>query len=125
MSAPVMAGWNLALRFVLELVALAGLAMLAWGLTPGAARWLAVVVVPVAAAAAWGVFNVVGDPSRSGGAPVEVSGWSRLGLELVVLGTGAVALAIATRPVLGVAAAVMIGIHYAASWQRLTWLVDA
>ena len=125
MSAPTMASWNLALRFVLELAALAGLAAAAWNLTPGPARWVTVVVVPVVAASAWGVFNVVGDPSRSGSAPVEVSGWSRLALELVVLGAGAVGLGVATRPALGVVVAVVAGIHYVASWQRLTWLVEA
>ncbi len=120
-----MAGWNLGLRFVLELAALAGLAAAAWSLTPGPSRWLAVVVVPLVAAGAWVVFNLVGDPSRSGNAPVEVSGPTRLGVELVILGAGTAALGVAVQPLLGLAVAVLLGLHHLASWQRLAWLVRA
>ena len=47
----------------------------AWAMSSGAIRWVAVIGVPLAAAVAWGVFNVIDDPSRSGAAP------SRLGRE--------------------------------------------
>lgn len=40
MRPPEMAGWNLALRFGLEVVALVGLAVGAWHLTSGGVRWL-------------------------------------------------------------------------------------
>ena len=74
MTPPSMPGWNLALRFGLDLAALAGLAAAAWKLGSGPGRWIGVVAVPVAAATVWGVFNVLDDPSRSGAAPVEVNG---------------------------------------------------
>ena len=125
MTAPTMAGWNLALRFLLELMALIGLAAAAWRLGSGPERWIAAVAVPVAAAAIWGLFNVLGDPSRSGAAPIEVSGWVRLGLELAILGGGAAAVAYATRPELGVAFALAILCHYLASLDRIEWLVRA
>jgi hypothetical protein len=118
-----MAGWNLALRFVLELGALAGLAIAAWKLTSGPLRWVAAVAVLVAAAALWGVFNVLDDPSRSGAAPVEVSGWIRLAIEMLVLGGGAAALVIAGRPYLGIAFTVLVAAHYLASWSRVEWLL--
>lgn len=125
MTPPTMAGWNLALRFLLELAALAGLAAAAWKLGSGPERWVAVVAVPAAAAATWGLFNVLDDPSRSGAAPVEVNGWGRLALELAILGGGAAAVAFASRPELGAVFALAILGHYLASLDRVQWLVRA
>ncbi len=125
MTPPDMAGWNLTLRFGLELAALTGLALAAWKLSSGDLRWLTVVIVPVVAAAIWGVFNVVGDPSRSGEAPVEVSGWIRLAIELAILGGGAAAFAIAQRPTIAVGMASLIIIQYATSMSRIEWLTHA
>lgn len=122
-SPPQMAAWNLALRFGLEIAALIGLGAAAWTLTSMPARLGAVVLVPLAAAIAWAVFNVAGDPSRSGNAPVEVPGWLRLGIELAVLLAGAVAIALAGRRDLGVAVALAVAFHYAASWSRIQWLL--
>jgi hypothetical protein len=119
-----MAGWNLALRFGLELAALAGVAAAAWELTSGAVRWIAVIAAPLVVAVVWGVFNVLGDPSRSGNAPVEVSGWTRLRIELLVLGGGSLALAVAGWPEAAIGLAALIGLHYATSWSRVQWLVD-
>ncbi len=123
MNPPAMAGWNLALRFVLEIAALAGLGAAAWSSNSGAMRWVLVIAVPLAAATVWGVFNVLNDPSRSGQAPIVVAGWIRLGIELIVLGAGAAAIGIAWNPVLGVGFAVLVAIHYAASMSRIRWLL--
>ncbi len=125
MNPPSMAGWNLALRFGLELGALAGLGAAAWSLSSGPIRWAAVIAVPVAAAAVWGIFNVLNDPSRSGAAPIEVTGWTRLGIELLVLGGGAAALVVFGPRELGVVFSVLIVAHYAASWSRVEWLIQA
>ena len=125
MTPPTMAGWNLALRFVLELAALTGLAAAAWKLGSGPGRWIAVVAVPVAAAVVWAVFNVLDDPSRSGAAPVEVNGVVRLALELAILGGGAAAVAFAARPELGIVFALAIVGHYLVSLDRIEWLVQA
>lgn len=119
-----MAGWNLALRFGLELVALGGLGFAAWKLTSGPVRLGAVIVVPIIAATMWTVFNVIGDPSRSGAAPVEVPGWTRLAIELVILGAGAAAIILAGRADIGLAYAAVIVIHYAVSWPRVQWLLS-
>lgn len=121
---PTMAGWNLALRFGLELAALGGLALAAWNLVPGPIRVPATVIVPVAAAVVWAVFNVIGDPSRSGAAPVEVPGPARLAIELAILGVGAVAFALAGWPNIGIAIAGAIAAHYAVSWPRVLWLLQ-
>ncbi|GJM37682.1 MAG: hypothetical protein DHS20C19_10490 [Acidimicrobiales bacterium] len=122
MTPPTMAGWNLALRFGLELAALAGLGLAAWRLTSGPTRWVAVTLVPIAAAVVWGVFNVIDDPSRSGDAPIEVHGWTRLGIEVVVLVGGAVGVALAGRPNLGLVLVALIAVHYASSISRIEWL---
>lgn len=123
MMPPSMPGWNLGLRFVLEVAALAGLAAAASRLGSGPVRWIALVAVPVAAAVVWGVFNVLDDPSRSGAAPVEVNGVTRLALELTILLGGAAAVALAVRPVFGVAFAAAIVGHYIVSLDRVEWLV--
>ncbi len=124
MTPPTMAGWNLALRFGLELAALTGLAAAAWKLGAGPARWIGVVIVPVIAAVIWATFNVLDDPSRSGAAPVEVNGWVRLALEFAVLGGGAVAVAFAVRPELGIGFGLVIFAHYLVSLDRIEWLVQ-
>ena len=125
MTPPSMAGWNLVLRFVLELAALTGLAAAAWKLGAGPGRWVAVVAVAVAAAVVWGVFNVLDDPSRSGAAPVEVNGVVRLAIELAILGGGAAAVAFTAGPGLGIVFALAIVGHFLASLARIEWLVQA
>jgi hypothetical protein len=125
MNPPEMAGWNLALRFALEMAALIGFGMAAWQSTSGPARWIAAIAVPLAAAALWGTFNVLDDPSRSGEAPVEVAGWLRLVIELTILGGGAVAIGIVAGRIAGIGFAVLILVHYAASWSRIQWLMSA
>jgi hypothetical protein len=125
MSPPKMAGWNLALRFGLEIAALVGIAAGAWELADGPLRWVTVVGMPAAAAAVWGVFNVPEDPSRSGEAPVEVPGWGRLLVELAVLGGGAVGFAVAGWAVVAVGYAILTVVHYLVSWRRIEWLISA
>ena len=125
MTPPSMAGWNLTLRLGLELGALAGLGWAAWTLTSGPIRWAAVTLVPITAAAVWGVFNVLNDPSRSGAAPIEVNGWTRLAIEFLILGAGAAAFALAGRREIGIGLVVLVACHYAASTSRIEWLVQS
>jgi hypothetical protein len=125
MNPPEMAGWNLALRFALEISALIGLGIAAWQSTSGPVRWLAAIAVPLVAAAVWGTFNVLNDPSRSGEAPVEVAGWIRLVIELTILGGGAVAIGIVGGRLAGIGFAVLVLVQYATSWSRVQWLMSA
>lgn len=120
---PVMAPWNLALRFGLELAALGGLALGAWQIASGPTRVFAIVAAPVVAAVFWGVFNVRDDPSRSGDAPVEVSGLIRLAVELTVLGGGMAGYAVAGYGGFAAVIALLIVAHYVASRRRIGWLV--
>jgi len=124
MNPPEMAGWNLALRVALEIGALIGLGVAAWQSTSGPVRWIAAIAVPLVAAAVWGTFNVLNDPSRSGEAPVEVAGWLRLLIELTILGGGAVAIGIVGGPISGIGFGVLILVHYFASWSRIQWLIS-
>ena len=123
MKPPDMAGWNLALRFALEVAALAALGIAGWKLGPGVMRWVLAFGIPLAAAVAWTTFNLPGDPSRSGEAPIEVGGWTRLAVELVVLGGGAVAIWYAGRPALALGYAALIVVQYTTSFDRLSWLI--
>ena len=82
---------NLILRFLLELAALVGFAILAWHTTSGWWRLFVALIVVLIAIALWGVFAVPDDPNRSGNAPVPVPGAVRLVLELVILFGGAYA----------------------------------
>jgi len=123
MIPPGMRPWNLALRLGLEIGALTGLGVAAWTRIDGPARPVAVIAVPLAAAALWGTFNVIGDPSRSGEAPVEVSGRVRLGIELAVLGGGWVAYGVAGAPAIGVTFAALTVLHYVVARPRVEWLL--
>ena len=124
MNPPDMAGWNLALRFGLEVAALTWLATVAWRLSSGPWRWVAVIAVPLLAAAAWTTFNVLGDPSRSGAAPIEVSGSVRLALELAVLGAGSAGFLLRGPRAAGLALVALIVVHYANSIPRIEWLLN-
>ena len=124
MTAPTMPAWNLALRFMLEVAGLVGLAAAAWKLGSGPIRWIGVVLVPVAVSVVWVVFNVVEDPSRAGSVPVEVSGWIRLAIELAVLGAGAAAIGFVMRPAFGAVFALVVLGHYLASLDRVEWLLQ-
>ncbi len=114
-----MPGWNLALRFVLELVSVAGIGA---GVA-SKAGWLFGSIAMVAAFALWGTFATPGDPSRSGKAPVPVDGHIRLVVEEVVFGGGIVGWVAAGRPLVAILAAVGLLVHHAFSLERLRWLV--
>jgi hypothetical protein len=116
--------WNLGLRFVLELAAFTGFAWAGWHLADGFLAVVLTLALPFAAAALWGVFNVPGDPSRSGKAPVPVPGWLRLLVELVVLVGGAASFAFFDAPWIGAILGALIVIHLAFSMNRTRWLVQ-
>lgn len=94
----------LAIRFMLELCALAALAVGGWSLTPGPARIAFAVVAPAVAAVVWGRF--IAPASRH-----RLADPARFVLELVVWLAATAALAVAGLPALALAFAVLsIGI---------------
>lgn len=113
---------NLALRFLLELVALGAMAYWGWTQHDSFAGRLWAIILPVTAAILWGTFAVVGDPSRSGNAPVPIPGSLRLLLELSFF---SVATFLLYRAGQGAFASTLIAFtifHYAISIDRIEWL---
>lgn len=115
---------NLTLRFVLELSALLATGIWGWQQREDWLRFALALGIPLLLAAVWGVFAVPGDPSRSGKAPMPVSGWLRLVIELAFFALGVWALYDLgyTTPawVLGV----LVIVHYLASYDRIRWLLS-
>jgi len=118
-SAP-MPPWNGALRFAIELAALAGLAVGGAAVGSGTTHWFAAILLPTGAAASWGTFRVPDDP---GPAPVPISGRLRLLIEAVLLGGATAGYLIGVGPGAGtVFLAITLG-HYLLSIARIRWLL--
>jgi hypothetical protein len=116
---------NLAVRFFLELAALVAMGFWAWRQGEGTTRYVFAVLVPLAAAALWGIFAVPGDPSRSGSAPVAVPGALRLGIEATFFAFAVWALYQLGTIALALTMAAALAVHYAVSYKRLAWLLRA
>lgn len=112
---------NAALRFALELAALAAMGYWGWVQHDGVARWLWAIGLPLVAAAAWGIFRVPGDP---GDAPVAVPGVVRLLLEVVYFGGAVWLLVLAGRPPWALALGVLLVSHYLWAYQRVVWMLQ-
>ena len=114
---------NLALRFLLEVSALVAMGVWGWQYGEGWLRFVLAVGVPLVAAAIWGTFAVPDDPSRSGTAPIAVAGTFRLAIELAVFAFAVWAAYEVGFTKLSFALAVIVAIHYAASYDRVQWLI--
>jgi len=114
---------NLAVRFLLEIIALVALG--AWGKAnfPGVLGFVLMILIPLLAAIVWGTFNVKGDPSRSGKAPVPVPGIIRLLLELAFFGFATWAL-FSLNPTYGWIFGLVTLAHYILSYDRIIWLLE-
>ena len=113
--------FNLALRFVLELLALVAVGY--WGFTLSASlgvRLLGGLGLPLLLATAWAVFRVPGD----GGEPiVVVSGAARLLLEAAVCSIAIALLLAAGAPRLAGAFTLVLLLHYGIDYQRVAILL--
>jgi hypothetical protein len=116
---------NAALRFVLELAALAALAYWGWTTHTGLLRVGWAVGLPLVAALVWGLFRVPDDPSHNPEhVPVPVTGVARLLLEVTLF---AAALGLLAEVGQETAAAVLSGlvaIHYLLDRDRVRWLLE-
>ncbi len=115
---------NLAFRFILELVGLFSLIYWGWAQVDGLIRYVLAIGLPFLAAVVWGMFNVPGDPSRSGKAPVPVPGWVRLLIELVYFSLSAWCLWDAGAQIWSLIFAGAVLLHYALSVDRIRWLLS-
>lgn len=111
---------NLAVRFVLELVLLASLGFWAWTLEGALIRWSAVLLLPLTAAATWGIFRVPGDP---GPAPIAVSGPVRLTIELALFAAATWCFFDAGAPNAAWCFLSVTTLHYIISYDRVGWLL--
>jgi hypothetical protein len=114
---------NLAFRLVLELAAFAALAIGGYAIGSGALSWVLAVGLPIAGMAAWGTFNVPGDRSRSGEAPVPVPGAVRLLVEAAVFGVAIVVVSFA-NPTYAMVLLAGVVVHYLLSINRIKWLLS-
>lgn len=114
----------LAVRFLLELAAIASFAYWAWHVVPGGLRWVAAIALPVAVGVVWSTFAVPDDPSRSGRAPVPTPGPVRLLLEVLIFAGSAVALCAAGAHTLAVVYTVVLVLYHLSSSARIGWLLS-
>ena len=114
---------NLAVRFLLEILALVALGAWARAQFSGALGFILMILLPLVAATAWGLFNVKDDPSRSGKAPVPVPGIVRLLLELAFFGSATWAL-FALNPTYAWIFGAVTLVHYLLSYDRIRWLLE-
>lgn len=114
---------NLAIRFLLELIALITSSMWGWRLHDAPINYLLAFSVPVLFALIWGTFAIPNDPSRSGKAPIPTNGIIRLLIELSLFGFSI----FAVFELFGEAYAIPYGsiiiIHYAVSYDRIMWML--
>lgn len=113
---------NLTARFILEIIALVAIGAWARIRFPGVLGLVLMILLPLLAATIWGIFNVKGDPSRSGSAPVPVPGIIRLLIELDFFGFAAWAL-FYLNPTCGWIFGAVTLLHYILSYDRITWLL--
>lgn len=110
-------------RFVLEVIALLYLGWWGNGLAAGWWGVLAALAIVGIAMLLWGVFNVPGDPSRSGKAPVKVSGILRLAIEFLIFGVATFALFAVTHWVFAALYATAVVAHYIHTKSRVIWIL--
>lgn len=112
---------NLALRFVLEVLAISALAF--WGWSQGGFwRWPLAIGLPVIAMVIWALTQVPEGPGREGGA-IPVPGPVRLLIELALFGLAILALLTAhandRAQLFAAILAAGVAINYALSWDRI------
>lgn len=112
---------NAALRFALELAALAAMGYWGWVRHDGVERWLWAIGLPLVAAVAWAVFRIPGDP---GNAPVAVPGVVRLLLEVVFFGGAVWLLMLAGSPGRALLLGVVLAGHYLWAYRRVVWMLQ-
>ncbi len=112
---------NLAVRFLLELLAMAALAMWGWTQHAGVLRFVWAVGLPLLAAVLWGVFRVDGDPNK---APVRVPGLLRLLIEALIFGGAVWCIYAAGYNTLASVFGLVVLAHYVVSYDRIQWLLQ-
>ncbi|MEP2935790.1 MAG: YrdB family protein [Gilvibacter sp.] len=114
---------NLVFRFILELCAFTAIGLWGWKQSDGLFRYVLAIGIPLLLTTIWGVFAVPNDPSRSGSAPVKVSGIVRLIVELAIFAFAIWALQDAYFIKSSWTLAITVALHYIISYDRIIWLI--
>jgi hypothetical protein len=114
---------NLMIRFLLELSALGSVGLWGWKSFDGTLQYLLGLGLPILMTIVWGTFAVLDDPSRSGKAPIPVSGLIRLLIEFVFFAVAVWALYELEYTRLSYALGGIVIIHYLVSYDRVKWLL--
>ena len=113
---------NLILRFLLEMIALFAVGYWGYKQSDTWPRYIWAIVLPLAFACLWGIFNVPNDPSRSGKAPIAVAGFVRLMLELFLFATATFMIHHSGNSWSSLIFGIIVLIHYILSYDRIIWL---
>ena len=115
---------NLGVRLLLEIGALFGYGYWGWTVSDDVFRYLLALAIPLVAAVVWGTFAVLEDPSRSGKAPIPVSGLIRLLIELTFFALASYALFSMGVKTIAWIFTLTVNAHYILSYDRITWLLE-
>ncbi|MFT4523679.1 MAG: hypothetical protein ACI8ZN_002634 [Bacteroidia bacterium] len=115
---------NLALRFLLELVALTSAGVWGWKHGNGWWKYALAFGIPVLMAVLWATFAVPNDPSRSGAAPIPTNGIIRLILELIFFAFATWVLFDTEHEILAKVFGIITIVHYLVSYDRIQWLIS-
>lgn len=115
---------NLLIRFLLEICVLVIGSTWGWKQSDGWLRVVLAIGIPVFLSVIWGVFNVPGDPSRSGAAPIITPGIIRLGIEIAIFSFGIWCLYDMGSMKLSLTLSIIVFLHYAVSYDRISWLIS-
>ena len=114
---------NLALRFVLEMIALVAVGYGGWHAGTGVLRYFLAIGLPLIVAYLWANFRTPNEPHHPRHATRPVPGWGRLLIEALAFGGGVWGLFSTGATTLAWAFTIIVLVHYALSYDRVSWLL--
>lgn len=115
---------NLAVRFILEIIALISVGIWGWNKTDSFLKFVLAIGLPILLGAIWGTFAVPDDPSRSGQTVIATSGVIRLVIELGIFTIATLAIYNQGQQKFSYIFAIIVIIHYLISYDRILWLLE-
>ena len=114
---------NLAFRFLLEVMAI--LSMICWGVKQdvGAIKYFYILGIPIIMMLIWSFLAVPGDMSRSGKAPIPISGPLRLFIEISFFTIAVLMMSAISQPKVWLGYLILLLLHYVLSYERIIWLL--
>jgi len=114
---------NSAVRFLLEICAIATFGIWGYHQSETGIRILLAILLPLGFAVLWGVFAVRDDPSRSGKTVIQTPGILRLILELGLFGAAAWMMLDLDYSLIALIFGLTVLIHCIISYDRIAWLL--